>query len=1556
MHRIPLTLTFIEPYRVIKWHKRKDRNSNRFLRGYSYARWHRSLKNDKGRPYITGTLVRSSIIKAAEELLWLHDGEYPKGTKCCPGQFKGSDAKIFHSKDFPELEAKRLRRRQTLTWDYDDSVCSENNPCPFCILLGRYEKSGQNSALNNVNFSNFNVLGKEEAFLNLGEIAERRIVNRVDQQSGKAEDFFNIWEIPADDAWNEFQGYIQVSDKVFNSGNFQAFLTLLEGASVLADKVSGALCHFTVERETEAGNEIKDEEAGENAKDLPDIVTPPYWDDMLSLAKTVSAAFEKEDKLVHLRLFSDVVRELRRSDVASLSLPKGHTDRLGKVADHFIWDIEIEKVKLRDWMPQQFEKSVKKYPTILSWRTFCEAFGQALYLEAKKKAPEQFTSQRPLGASPEMQVKAPEHQPGNSPRGFYYEWLITGELVSETPFFFGWSSQESEPEHTNLKILAAKDGHLRLPRSALRGILRRDLKIALDNKCRAELALRNPCSCPVCSLMKKISLRDSLSDYASPPEIRHRIRIDPKTGTVAGGALFDMETGPKGVKFDFELRFRSADDAIPQALETVLSWWEQGTAAFSGDAGTGKGRFCLKNLKYAQWDFKDEARFEDYKTTFGGRKEKIQELTEFKIPVENSYPWEVEEIKFSVCSPFLTKDPINSLIDPGGHDAICYKSWDNEKQKPVYLLKGESLRGILRTAVGRRENLLTKEHEDCSCTLCRIFGNEHEAGKIRVEDFIIQGDPESKVLDRVAIDRFTAGARDKFKFDTTPLIGTPEKPLIFRGLIWTHKDLDKDADEALKQALADIQNGLYPFGGLGNVGFGWVKSEFAYPHVLKSASFPIADDWNYKKPSPDKAKIYMPHYFLPFGKEVKRENTPPSEVKRENTPPSHACRKDEKEQLYSGKIVCTLETLTPLIVPDTSNPEKDENGHESYEFFSLNNGELCIPGSEIKGMIASVYESLTNSCLRIFDEKKRLSWRMEAKNLDRWKPGRIIERDGKLCVQEMEEMRLPVYDDPKLLKDIKNIGKKGYYRDKKIKNEKGKEVFKKGQPTRTDSLIGEHAEKIRKLLNKNSFLISDNKYRKWFKCAPHGMDNIALLEEPEKGYNSNKSYWINEGFIHFTGPNKLEKKKTDKPNEGGLKDDPLQIVHSEVALDKPMVNSSKLGLVERERAIPKYAAIEDGFVYTMTKRCERVFIPLKEKKSGKPLLLKKGNKMLFLSHRVKDKFHQLCLEYRQNAAKIPEVFRTHLPENDKLNPNALIYYFLDDEGEITDIIPVRISRTVDDNVLAEKLPDALRPCVREILNDETAKKIKKEGLKEVFQHHPEGLCPACSLFGTTFYKGRVSFGFAFPKNGTPELENEGRHITLPLLERPRPTWSMPRKADKVPGRKFYVHHQGWKDVMNNSDSEKPTPNNRSVKAVKEKNAFGFEIRFENLRDWGLGLLLYTLQLEPQFAHKLGMGKALGFGSVKIKAEAVHFLEKAIDEKAIGNALRCKLNDIWGKEINTLGTLFELLYYNEDKNIKVRYPKLEKENGINGYTDLVKEDGYKPENRRDKLITPWTEWA
>ena len=1201
------------------------------------------------------------------------------------------------------------------------------------------------------------------------------------------------------------------SDRVKENSGFMA---LFKGASILVDKLSGALCYMTVDTENIEAIEIsikENDEADEDAKDLK-TTKPPYWNEMIDLAKTVSEAFENNDKLVHLRLFSDVIRELRRSSHTALNLPKGHTKRLGKVADHFIWDIEINKdVQLRNWLIWLFNEHREIY-TYFDWRTFCEAFGQALYLEAKEKTPEQFSSKRPVGASPGIEVKTPEHNPGTSNQGFKYEWLITGDLISETPFFFGWSTDDNEREQTNLKVLVAKDGHLRFPRSALRGILRRDLKIAFDNTCRAELALKHPCSCPVCNLMKKITIKESLSDnYINPPEIRHRIRIDPKTGTVAKGALFDMEVGPKGVKFPFELRVRSAEKEISKELKTVLSWWTQGIVSFSGDAGTGKGRFCLKNLKYAQWDLKNDACFEDYKETFGGRKKAVQELTEFKVSAENSYHWEIEEFELSVCSPFITKDPINSLIDPGGHDAICYTTTcidENGKEKKLYLLKGESLRGILRTAIGRRKNLLTKEHEDCNCTLCRIFGNEHEAGKIRIEDFIVQGKPESKVLDRVAIDRFTAGARDKFKFDATPLVGTPEKPLVFKGVIWSHKNLDKEASEALKQAWTDIQNGLYPLGGLGNIGFGWVKYLDNKSEHLNRINPEVFYLLGNREKSFDPTKIYFPHYFFSLN----------SNVLREKTPPSHACIDDsgyseQGKELYSGKIVCTLETQTPLIIPDTSDPKKDENGHEYYEFFSLNE-ELCIPGSEIKGMISSVYEALTNSCLRIFDEKKRLSWRMEAEHqnvLKNYYPGRITNNCKK--IEKFHDMaRIPFYDNhqqhfdnfnEKQLsgQEIVSLWVKIWHWSISLvdpkENKKERSAKKWRKTLKAEAVFKEQTDELYCFQVEIKDKKKTEKRCIWLK--PDELDEEVIQNLTKEQEEAKIDCWIGksriqkailnkpikdrdpdgwekkEGYLHIVGPSKIE--FSDK-----ISQNINEFIQKGGALDEPIADWKAVRTNaykdDSKKTEPTLYCKDDNYYYTMGKYCEMFFFDLNQKDSYD------------IPESTLLKYKELWNSYTNNPQSVPlKIFQSRIArdkDDSKNLKNGYFVYFREDKekGEVVEIVPVRISRTVDDHVLAEKLSDNLRPCVREILDDKAAQKIKKEGLKEIFQHHPDGLCPACSLFGTTFYKGRVSFGFAFPKDGTPELANEGRHITLPLLERPRPTWSMPSKEDHVPGKNF----------------------------------------------------------------------------------------------------------------------------------------------------------------------------
>ncbi len=102
---------------------------------------------------------------------------------------------------------------------------------------------------------------------------------------------------------------------------------------------------------------------------------------------------------------------------------------------------------------------------------------------------------------------------------------------------------------------------------------------------------------------------------------------------------------------------------------------------------------------------------------------------------------------------------------------------------------------------------------------------------------------------------------------------------------------------------------------------------------------------------------------------------------------------DRKQMEYgnnSGVIEYSIMTKTPLIIPNTSNSNAFNvqiEGHKSYDFFSYNdlsetkdvtNEKFVpvIPGSEIRGMIRSNYEILTNSCLSALDSDTTMSKRI----------------------------------------------------------------------------------------------------------------------------------------------------------------------------------------------------------------------------------------------------------------------------------------------------------------------------------------------------------------------------------------------------------------------------------------------------------------------------------------------------------------------------------------------------------------------------------------------------
>lgn len=85
----------------------------------------------------------------------------------------------------------------------------------------------------------------------------------------------------------------------------------------------------------------------------------------------------------------------------------------------------------------------------------------------------------------------------------------------------------------------------------------------------------------------------------------------------------------------------------------------------------------------------------------------------------------------------------------------------------------------------------------------------------------------------------------------------------------------------------------------------------------------------------------------------------------------------DTQDLY-GVIHYTLTTETPLFIPNSSNAkvfkESNKGKHKSYDFYSYTDlrrfnknleetYEPVIPGSEIRGVVRNVYETLTDSCM-----------------------------------------------------------------------------------------------------------------------------------------------------------------------------------------------------------------------------------------------------------------------------------------------------------------------------------------------------------------------------------------------------------------------------------------------------------------------------------------------------------------------------------------------------------------------------------------------------------------
>ncbi|MFB1490230.1 MULTISPECIES: TIGR03986 family CRISPR-associated RAMP protein [unclassified Thiocapsa] len=212
-----------------------------------------------------------------------------------------------------------------------------------------------------------------------------------------------------------------------------------------------------------------------------------------------------------------------------------------------------------------------------------------------------------------------------------------------------------------------------------------------------------------------------------------------------------------------------------------------------------------------------------------------------------------------------------------------------------------------------------------------------------------------------------------------------------------------------------------------------------------------------------------------------------------------------------------------------------------------------------------------------------------------------------------------------------------------------------------------------------------------------------------------------------------------------------------------------------------------------------------------------------------------------------------------------------------------------------------RACLTPLADERTADK-------------PERLTGARLLFGYVRDKtnpigegaferlaGRIAINHAVSE-GTPRFlgdPDKGYCIPLKILGQPKPSaWELYLQQPKDPkqrlhtygdlpgdpggelaGRKFYRHQPGTSqaDIAASEDDIIASDQATLARFISQPGTrFRFAIRFARLRAWELGALLAVLEphrLAPEgtvdeFAHKLGLGRPMGMGSVRISRRAL----------------------------------------------------------------------------------------
>lgn len=631
----------------------------------------------------------------------------------------------------------------------------------------------------------------------------------------------------------------------------------------------------------------------------------------------------------------------------------------------------------------------------------------------------------------------------------------------------------------------------------------------------------------------------------------------------------------------------------------------------------------------------------------------------------------------------------------------------------------------------------------------------------------------------------------------------------------------------------------------------------------------------------------------------------------------YAIQDQQGTPFYSGRIICSLENQTPLIV---GGKRDDRTSPPTIYPFKLDK-EIALPATSLRGMIGAIIEAASQSSLRVLEDRQLSVRKPMNKALSAM--GRIVEYNGKLRLEPLSlptlrfnpgDTKTHLHDSfRKMFPDGSHASFKALFANQHTSNPTQITFFSGHAAKPASSLVPYFLNVPEITIKKNGVIdFSAHKNELHIKNSTNSKNPCQIL-----------GFLTQATTLPQSAPTQLEQ-------VSGI----IRVMHHvdrEKNLPKPRKHEVWLRMTPMQLNLPITYTDTDPNSPTTDKEITDYF--LNRTFEIDPAAIKCFEQLADERTESQDNdtptnsellpYHPIGTQ--RNSGNVQSASRTFKKKDRalRIKPGDIVYFNPSDDGlKVAEIAFTSIWR---DRVESEGSPYSVHSFFQNIdpellpFNPERKKISPAEwmlGFASVDNNSGNSKTQTIKYpaeknsLSSYASKLRISFGRLALLNAAP---CEQAAIPLKILASPKlPSPAMyfkpensqqgayVRKSElsqnpkefRPNGRKIYLHalrkdgsvvklnkygqeaQHGVKDPWKTHHDGENNSQKVHVVPVAKGTRFWFHIDFNNLDRQELELLCFALQPCDQYEHRLGMGKPLGLGSVQLRPESMLLIDRA----------------------------------------------------------------------------------